>query len=1037
MSGRRLDGIDDNIVTSASALEQMSHGTVAWIFKRRGTGYRTALGFATSTNNTQWACGWNDSNAVYAWTDAGSNGPSVASTTTHYLVVFRKASGIATPRYSVKDMGTGTWVHQDGDAAIGDGPVAGNGGVCEFDWGGGELADADFYVRAAKSNVVLWTADAAGDGAIEAAGLDTSLFAWLEAGFDSVWAFNQASTSDPVLDLMDDADQTSIVGTTVVTGDDPSGFSFDLGTTRQFLRDTQTEQGTGGTVYDLSETQGTGATLAPSVNSGTYVEAARWQRTVGDAVTGTAFPTGLDVSAISASADYRWRVQRLNSAGVVQASSAYSSIRATTGTWTQTLLLDTTWAAGDILALSLELRRSSGGGSRSITVNVQDADSYLDAELAAGGGGNATLAAALPALIASLTGTVEVDANLAGILPGLTASFSASSDSQVDATITATLPGLAGSLTGTVDIDGGIAAVLPALVGSFTAGVDVGAALAGMLPALSAAFSAASLRFAEDIHSSGRYFVDGNGDPILVRGESPWAMMVDLSSAEMDTYLGNRAGYGTNLALAGLVGSTGLGGPADSGATYDGILPFTGGDPTVFNETYWARMDSYIAKARDLGIGLLLYPMDGWNTLPGTIFAPGSVTTGQCQTYGQTLATRYLAEPHILWAFGGDYDGNNSQINELFDACLTGIRAAGDTRPVTMQLIYETSESHNVAYWETRVDWDYVYTYYVTYKGVSDGYDWTWSTSPTTKPALFAEGAYENSGGGHPGTDLVIRRQAAWALTSGSPGDFSGQEGVWQFDTGWETLLDTTAASQLQAIRDTIEGVDWWTLVPDDANQLVTAGRGTRITTDAVVFPSDNTYVTAGRSADGSLAVIYMPAASNAITVDMGQIGASPTATWVDPTSGATVAETPGSTYSRSTLNGAGDGDWLLILTGGAVDLDAQLAASLPALTGSLTGTVVNDAQLSAVLPTLTAGFDGATLVQAALGGTLPQLTAAFTLSDPSVTLVNLDFVALAPVFTHGGTSVEMVDRTATAPELGHGDTTATLGHGQPGEPTT
>jgi hypothetical protein len=425
------------------------------------------------------------------------------------------------------------------------------------------------------------------------------------------------------------------------------------------------------------------------------------------------------------------------------------------------------------------------------------------------------------------------------------------------------------------------------------------------------------VRYVTDVSANGRYFLDQDGNPILIRGESPWAMFTDLSSSEMDTYLQNRAGYGCNLALVSMIGSVANGGPADTGATYDGVLPFTGGNPTVFNETYWSRMDSYIAKARDLGITLMIYPMDGWNTaFASVVFNPGSISNTQCQTYGQTLATRYLSYPNIVWAFGGDYN-EDATINDRFNACLTGIRAAGDTRPASIQLLYETSESHNSSFWETKVDWNWVYTYYVTYKGTSDAYNYTWSQAPTVRPALFSEGAYENSGSPHFGTDEALRRQACWALTSGSPGELTGQEDVWDFQSGWASLLDTTAADQIKAIRDTFEALDWWTLIPDDANQLVTAGRGIRITTDSATFPVSNNYVTAARATDGSLAVIYLPNAASAITVDMGEIGANPTATWVDPTTGGTFSETPDGSYSRGN-NAAADSDWLLILTGDA-----------------------------------------------------------------------------------------------------------------------
>lgn len=439
--------------------------------------------------------------------------------------------------------------------------------------------------------------------------------------------------------------------------------------------------------------------------------------------------------------------------------------------------------------------------------------------------------------------------------------------------------------------------------------------------------SGSAHRYVTAVSGNGRYFVDQSGNPILIRGDSPWSMFTDLSSSQMDFYLANRAGYGVNVLLVSMVGSVANGGPNDNGATYDGVLPFTGGDPTVFNSTYWSRMDSYITKARDLGITLLIYPMDGWNcTFSGTVFDPGSVSNTQCQTYGNNLATRYASYPNIIWAFGGDYN-EDSTINARFNACLTGIRAAGNTAPVTIQLDPEKSLSDDSTFWEPKVDWNFVYTYYVTYKGVFDGYNHTWSTGAATKPALWSEGSYENSFDPHPGTDVVIRRSAAWALTSGSPGEFTGQEGVWNFNSDYLTRLDTTATSQLKAIRDTFEGLAWWTLVPDQSSQLVTAGRGTQITTDSVTYVGANTYVTAARAADGTLAVIYMPSASSAITVDMSKIGANPTATWVDPTSGATFSETPDGSYSRGN-NAAGATDWLLILTGDA-----------PAVTGTATGT--------------------------------------------------------------------------------------------------
>lgn len=549
--------------------------------------------------------------------------------------------------------------------------------------------------------------------------------------------------------------------------------------------------------------------------------------------------------------------------------------------------------------------------------------------------------------------------------------------------------------------------------------VRLGVSITPSVVHAAAAIPAPSLyKYVTGASANGRYFVDQDGSPILVRGDSPWSMFQHLSASEMDIYLANRRSYGANVLLCSMIGATANGAPSDNGATYDGILPFTGGDVTVFNSAYWTRMDSYIAKARDAGFTLMIYPIDGWTTLTGNVFDPASVGNTACQTYGQTLATRYLSYPNIIWAFGGDYFETGT-INARFDACLTGIRAAGDTRPVTIQLGYEFSESSESTFWDDKVDWNFVYNYRATYKGMKDGYDFTWPASPTTRPALFGEGAYEGSTDpNHPGTDLVIRRQAGWALTSGSPGEFTGQEGVWNFFSDWQDRLDTTAAGQLKAIRDALQGVAWWTLVPDDSSQLVTAGRGTRVTTDAATYPSGNTFVTAARAADGTLAVIYMPNASSAITVDMTKIGASPTATWVDPTSGATFGATVGSSYSRGN-NAAGSTDWLLILTGLAgttvTPSTVSATASVPAPTVKASSTVspVTVAAIATVpSPALTSSASVAPATVAAVGA-VPAPTVSGGSTVPPSAVAAIASVP-APAVSAGG-SATAAPSTVTA----------------------
>lgn len=682
-------------------------------------------------------------------------------------------------------------------------------------------------------------------------------------------------------------------------------------------------------------------------------------------------------------------------------------------------------------------------GSESTTITTSDLGQLVGNyvaiafEIAAPSSGNATATPAVVAGVAAVpsvtvkTGAGAAPAAVAGVGTVPAPTVTTGSNATATPSVVSALAGVPAAVikTGTAVLAAAVVAVAGIAAPSVTSGSNASAsattvAAVATVPtatiktgskaspatvAGAASVPAPTLTYRYVTSVSGRYFVDQNGSPILVRGESPWAMFTKLSSSEMDTYLANRQGYGCNLALVSMVGAVANGGPADTGATYDGVLPFTGGDPTAFNSTYWSRMDSYIAKARDRGITLMIYPMDGWNTaFASVVFNPGSISNAQCQTYGQTLATRYLSYPNIIWAFGGDYN-EDATINARFNACLTGIRAAGDTRPASIQLLYETSESHNSSFWEPKVNYDWVYTYYVTYKGVSDAYNWTWSGSPTARPGLFGEGAYENSSAPHNGTDTALRRQACWALTSGSPGEITGQEDVWDFQSGWAGLLNTTAASQIKAIRDTFEPLKWWTLVPDDANQLVTAGRGTRITTDSATFPSSNNYVTAARAADASLAVIYLPNASSAITVDMTKIGANPVATWVDPCTGATSSATVGSSYSKGN-NSAGATDWLLILTGDSgttiTPASVSCVAAVPASvvkTGATASPAVVTAVVTVPAVTVAAGVSTAPTTVAGTAGIASVTVTAGTKATPGT--VATTAAVPAPSVAAGGSA--------------------------------
>lgn len=427
-------------------------------------------------------------------------------------------------------------------------------------------------------------------------------------------------------------------------------------------------------------------------------------------------------------------------------------------------------------------------------------------------------------------------------------------------------------------------------------------------------------KFVSAISSNGRFFVDQTGLPILIKGDSPWAMFSDVSPAQVETWAANRQSHGFNAAIVSLVGSPTNGGPSNSGATYDGVQPFVGGNITSWNEAYWSRMDTYLTTLKNHGITAFLYPMDGWNTLSGAAFSGKSAA--DCYTYGRMVATRYASYPNIVWMAGGDYNGYSGTVNTQFQNMLSGIRSTGDTRVFSTQLNNETLTT-DVSFFESLANWNFAYTYTPTYQKILRGYDRAPSTRDP-RPILFGEGNYEGEDnyGGPATTNETLRRQQIWSLTSGAAGEFTGSQD-WQFMTGWETRLDTPWVTQAQKMRDFFSGLNWNLLVPDEATPVVTAGRGTKLTSDTSLDVLQNDYVTAAQTPDKSQTVVYVPTSlsgagtARTITLNLAQLPAGYTATWVDPTDATvTQAATVDGSGQVTTPGTHSDGtrDWLLVI---------------------------------------------------------------------------------------------------------------------------
>jgi hypothetical protein len=415
--------------------------------------------------------------------------------------------------------------------------------------------------------------------------------------------------------------------------------------------------------------------------------------------------------------------------------------------------------------------------------------------------------------------------------------------------------------------------------------------------------------------ANGRYLVDQNGTPFLVTGDSPQALVVNLSTNDAQTFLTDRATNGFNTVWINVLCNTYTGGRAD-GSTIDGIEPFTSMLPnttdgsydlTTPNETYFERVDQAVNMAAQQGLLVILDPIEtgGWlNTIADN-------GTNRCRAYGQYLGNRYKNFNNIVWINGNDYtEWTDPGVDGIVRAVALGI-LDNDTRHIqTIELNYPVSGSLDDSAWASIIGINSTYTYDPTYAQVLVDYNRT-----NFLPDVMVEANYEfendwiNNASG--------RRQEYWTLLSGACGQLYGNHYTWQFLSGWQANLDTAGSTQMGYVKALFAPRRWYDLIPDQNHTVMTAGYGTFTSTGSI---NGSSYATAACTADGALAIVYMPTV-RIVTVDLTKLGGPVTAQWYDPSSGlfkaisgSPFANTGPQNFTPPGTNADGDGGWVLLL---------------------------------------------------------------------------------------------------------------------------
>lgn len=460
------------------------------------------------------------------------------------------------------------------------------------------------------------------------------------------------------------------------------------------------------------------------------------------------------------------------------------------------------------------------------------------------------------------------------------------------------------------------------------------------------------------------YFADQHGNPRFLLGDNPWALIPNAGrwagtyQSDIDTYCDTRGGQGFTGVYLDPLGNTELNGAFPDGRTWDGVFPFTvngvagstaslAGTETIgLNSAFWTRVDYFIAGCARNGMTAMLNV--GTNG-PGDFDTGAALTVmtpAQFSQYGAALAARYAATQNIIWMVGNDYFGGTggtfgadggtpANADSQYASLHSGLSGGGDAHLFGVHNYAESDSREDLGTGTTGTvqytgnnfsSFNGNYTYNLTYLGIEDAYG---EASPV--PVMQLDGYFYQGGPTYEGGsgafafDRAFRQDAWQAVTSGARGHVSGSEGVWEWGSGALAQVQTGwyYVNNAAAIRTLTESLpNWYSLIPDTGNVLITGGRGTRASTFVsggsggqyeVSFA--NTYVSASRCADKSLAILYFPSAAT-ITIDQSQMVAGYKAYWADPVTGTMTLTTSGSSYNSASpgSNSQGDPDWVLVL---------------------------------------------------------------------------------------------------------------------------
>jgi hypothetical protein len=496
-----------------------------------------------------------------------------------------------------------------------------------------------------------------------------------------------------------------------------------------------------------------------------------------------------------------------------------------------------------------------------------------------------------------------------------------------------------------------------AVAAALTAGAT-GIASSAQLPTLTTAGEQGrghkAVTFPLQVSPNGRYLETASGSPFLLVGDSPQSVAGNLSVANADAYFADRAAHGFNAVWINLLCGD-YTACASTGATYDGVAPFTTGaspgtyDLSTPNSTYFSRVHQMVADAESRGIEVILDPIetgaciggaDSWsqtlnNNGDGTLS-----TTDKDYNYGKYLGTTFGDLPNVMFMSGNDFQCIHTAADTNNDALsvAAGIRATDPSALQSLEADFcspnggntcEGSDSltdslGNSTGWASTVNLVGSYTYSPTYAQDRTSY------AKNGGPVFLAEANYEGQQQGNSDGCITIRNcrlQEWWTMTSGATGQMYGGPCYGMTNSTTLSDCDTTGVTELGYVTQLMNQINWWSLVPDKGNAVITSGFGTCPTAGSIVsvncVTTASDYTGIAGSATTALSYLPDPGSFSSVTVNLADFAGPVTARWYDPTnglftpiSGSPLPNSGSQTFTPTANNSLGDKDWVLVLQG-------------------------------------------------------------------------------------------------------------------------